>query len=311
MLSALILALSLSSPGQTPSPAQTPAASPSVSGTPTPTPTASPSPLPTPDCSALVAEADAHFARRAIGAIDEIAPRHEIDAAIEFYKKALAVSPRDIAALAKLMRALHFKGAYTGAALEEKKAIFDLGRTLGQEAVDRLEAEAKETPGFSRIEALRLVKGAPALYLWTAGHWGEWGLARGKFAAARSGLASRLRDLAQTVIDLDPTFEDAAGYRILGRLHAEAPKIPLVTGWVSHEKGVQYLRRAHEISPSHPVTAYFLAEAILDQEPEKREEALRLLEQCANTPPRPDSPLEDSHYARVARRKLDSMRGAS
>lgn len=277
----------------------------------TPPPAPTPSPADTPDLAALLLEADARFARRSQGAIDDVANKLEVDAAIALYRRALALAPRDVEILGRLMRALHFRGAYTGAGPEEKKAIFEEGRKMGQDAVDRLEAQAKATRGLSRIEALRLVKGTPALYLWTAGHWGEWALVRGKFAAARSGIAGRLRDLSQTVIDLDPAFEDAAGYRLLGRLHSEAPKIPFITGWVSRDKALQYLRRAHETGPRHPVTWYFLAEAILDHQPEKRGEALSLLERCANTPPRPDTLLEDARYASLARKQLDQLRGAA
>lgn len=277
----------------------------------TPPPAPTPSPADTPDLAALLLEADARFARRSQGAIDDVADKLEVDAAIALYRRALALAPRDVEILGRLMRALHFRGAYTGAGPEEKKAIFEEGRKMGQDAVDRLEAQAKATRGLSRIEALRLVKGTPALYLWTAGHWGEWALVRGKFAAARSGIAGKLRDLSQTVIDLDPAFEDAAGYRLLGRLHSEAPKIPFITGWVSRDKALQYLRRAHETGPRHPVTWYFLAEAILDHQPEKRGEALSLLERCANTPPRPDTLLEDARYASLARKQLDQLRGAA
>ncbi len=298
-----LFAISSLAPSQTPSP--------------TPSPTAVPAegpaalPAPSPDAPTLVLEADAHFAQRSVGAIDEVANRHEIDAAIDLYRKARISSPGDVEILAKLMRALHFRGAYTGASLEEKKAIFEEGRKLGQVTVDRLEAEARTAPALSRIEALRLVKGAPALYLWTAGHLGEWGLVRGKFAAARSGVAGKLRDLAQTVIDLDPVYEGAAGYRLLGRLHSEAPKIPFITGWVSHGKGVEYLRRAYEKAPDHPVTLYFLAEAILDHEPAKKEEALGFLERCANHTPRPDAALEDARYSRLAQKQLGELRSAS
>lgn len=258
-----------------------------------------------------IEEADVRFALRAVGAKDGVADRAEADAAIDLYRKAVAAAPDDIEVLAKLLRALHFRGAYTGAGIEEKKQIFEEGRRLGQDAVDRIDKGAKSTPGLTRIEALRKIRGAPLLYLWTAGHWGEWALVRGKFAAARSGIASRLRDLAQSVIDIDPVFEDAAGYRILGRLHAEAPRIPFITGWVSHDKGVQFLRRAYEIAPNHPVTWYFLAEAILDHDPSKADEAKRLLEKCASTPPRPDTVLEDSHYARMARKLLDELKTAN
>lgn len=265
----------------------------------------------TPDISELLAQADARFARRSIGAINEVANPAEVDAALALYRQALARSPRDIAILARLMRAMHYRGAFTGVGLEEKKAIFEEGRKLGQDAVDRLEAQARAARGMSRIEALRLVKGAPELYLWTAGHWGEWALVRGKFAAARSGIAGKLKDLSQTVIDLDPTFEDAAGYRLLGRLHSEAPKIPFITGWVSRDKALQYLRRAHAVGPRHPVTWYFLAEAILDHEPSKRAEARQLLEMCANTPPRADTLLEDARYATLARKHLEVLATAS
>jgi tetratricopeptide (TPR) repeat protein len=291
------------------SPSPTP--TPSPSATPTPLAAVSPSPDPTPEVQALLAQADDHYSRRAIGAIDDVARPEEADAAIELYRKALALAPRDIEVLAKLMRAMQFRGAYTGLGIEEKKTLFDEGRNLGQNAIDRLEADAKAARGFSRIEALRLVKGAPALYLWTAFHWGEWGLARGKFASARSGVASRLRDLAQTVVDMDPLFEDGAGYRILGRLHSQAPKIPFFTGWISHEKGVQYLRRAYQIAPNHPVNCFFLGDAILEQEPERKDEALRILESCAALTPRPEWILEDSHYIHHARDRLDEGRGTS
>ncbi len=295
----------------TPIPALSPGAPDLAGPAPTPTPTATPTPSPTPDVADLVAEADDHFALRSFGAKDGIADPYEIDGAMILYRKALALAPTDIATLAKLMRAMHFRGAHTGAGLEEKKAIFDEGSRMGQQAVTRLEAEAEAARGMSRIEALRLARGAPALYLWTAGHWAEWGLARGKFAAARSGVAGRIRDLAQTVIDMDPLFEDAAGYRILGRLHSEAPKIIFITGWVSHNKALDYLRRAHQASPEHQVTRYFLAEAILDHEPANRDEAVRLLELCATTPPRPETVLEDGRYARMARQELDRLRGDS
>ena len=306
MLPVLVLAAFLNTPAPpVPQSTQTPGPTPVLSAG------ESPSPQPTPELAALLAEADARFARRSIGAINGVAIPAEVDAAIVLYRKALALAPRDIAILAQLMRAMHFRGAYTGAGLEEKKAIFEEGRKLGQDAVDRLEAQARVGRGISRIEALRLVKGTPELYLWTAGHWGEWALVRGKFAAARSGIAGKLKDLSQTVIDLDPTFEEAAGYRLLGRLHSEAPKIPFITGWVSRDKALQYLRRAHAVGPRHPVTWYFLAEAILDHEPSKRDEALRLLERCANTPPRADTLLEDARYATLARKQLEVLGLAS
>jgi tetratricopeptide (TPR) repeat protein len=271
---------------------------------------ASPRPVAGSDVASIVAEADACFSKRSDGAVNGVADKREIDDAIAAYRRAVAASPQDLDTLAKLLRALHFRGAYTGLDDEGKKAVFEEGRDLGQRAVDALEAQAKNAKGLSRVEFLRLRKGTPALYLWTAGHWGEWGLVRGKFAAARSGVASKLRDLSQTVIDLDPSFEGAAGYRLLGRLHAEAPKIIFITGWVSKEKALQFLRRAYQTAPDHPVTLFFLAEAILDHDPAKKDEALALLEKCASATPRSDTVLEDSRYAQLAKKRLDQARPA-
>jgi tetratricopeptide (TPR) repeat protein len=295
LLSLSILLSASSRAGQNPSPSPGPQASPT------------PSPEPTPDIAAFVVPAEEHFSHRSIGAIDLVANPQEIEAAIELYRKALSVDPGNIEVLAKLLRSLHFRGAYTNFGLEEKKVFFDEGRRLGQAGVDRLEAAASAAHGLSRIEALRLVKGAPALYLWTAVHWGEWGLAKGKFASARTGVAGRLRDLSQTLIDMDPLFDEGAGYRMLGKLHSEAPKILFFTGWISHEKGVQYLRRAYKVAPDNPVNCAFLAEAILDHQPDKKDEARELLEHCVSLTPRPDRILEDSVYMGDARALLDKL----
>jgi tetratricopeptide (TPR) repeat protein len=306
----LLIALGPGWADQAPAPSPSPSPSPSATATPEPSPGSLPSPSPEVlDIPATLALADQHFSHRSVGAIDLVARPQEVDAAIELYRKALATDPKSIPVLAKLLRALHYRGAYTGLEGEQKKASFEEGKNLGQRAVDRLEADAAAARGLSRIEALRLVKGSAELYLWTAVHWGEWGLARGKFASARSGVASRLRDLAQTLIDIDPLFEDAAGYRLLGRVHSEVPKILFITNWVSHEKGVQYLRRANRLAPDNPVNCAFLAEAIVDHEPGKKDEARKILEHCVSLTPRPDSVLEDEMYMSDARALLDKLTG--
>src|SRR5690349_9982176 len=94
--------------------ALSPSATPSSSPTPSPTATPAPSPEGGIDVAATLALADQHFAHRSVGAIELVAKPQEVDAAIELYRKALGADPRNIAVLAKLMRALHYRGAYTG-----------------------------------------------------------------------------------------------------------------------------------------------------------------------------------------------------
>jgi hypothetical protein len=155
---------------------------------------------------------------------------------------------------------------------------------------------------------LRGVPGAAELHFWAAVAWGEWALARGKLAAARQGAGPKIRDLAETVIALDPDLEQGGGYRILGRLHAESPKIPFLTGWVSRRLALENLRRSLERGEGNTVTQLFLAEAILDHAPSRKEEARRLLESCAAAVPRPEYLVEDAHYAELARRRLAELR---
>lgn len=270
--------------------------------------------------SATIALGDEQFAKRADGVLGSVGNCAWVDEAIRHYRAAAASSPQSLTALTRLLRALHFRGAFCEARRQKgteeppasktrRLALFDEGRKLGQAAIDRLERQVEQSPtrAAGRIAFLKAVPDAGLLFVWTGALWGEWAQLSGKFAAAKAGIGSRLRDLAQTVIDIDPALQDAAGYRLLGRLHADAPKIPFFTGWVSREKGLAYLRRAHEIGPRHPITWYFLAEAILEHEPQKKMEAIALLEKCATTEPRPDTVIEDRRYAEMAKEKLQSL----
>ena len=254
------------------------------------------------------AEGDALFARRAEGAKGLVADPALVDQAIAAYRRAMTESPADMEALAGLLHALHFRGAYCGATVEQKKPIFEEGRRLGQSAVDRLEKQVSGRRGTDRLAALRAVPGAASVFYWTTAHWGEWALVRGKFAAAKSGVAGKVRDLAQTVADADPELDEGGGFRVLGRLHDQAPKIPLITGWVSKKKGIEYLRRALALAPENRATWLFLGEALLEHEPASKAEALALIRRCAESPPRPERAVEDAHYAELARGTLRTQR---
>jgi tetratricopeptide (TPR) repeat protein len=194
-----------------------------------------------------------------------------IEQAIAGYRRALQADPSDGKALFKLLRALHFKGAFCGAAPDAQKAVFDEGRQLGQAFVDRAERGLEKSKP-ERLAALRKIPHAAEVYFWTAACWGEWALACGKLAAARQGVAGRLRELAQTVIELDPLLEEGGGHRVLGRLHHLAPRIPFLTGWISRPRALLELRKSYAIAPQNSATRFFLAEAILDLDGKNKDE---------------------------------------
>ena len=260
------------------------------------------------DGAAALAEGEALFARRAEGASGGRAQPSLVDQALAAYRRALAEAPQDLERLGPFLRALHFRGAYCGAGEEEQRRFFDEGRRLGQAAVDRLEQPLEKRPAAERLAALRQVPGAAAVYYWTCANWGGWALTSGKLAAARQGVAGRVRDLAQTVVDLDPQLDEGGGHRVLGRLHDQSPRIPFVTGWVSKQTALEQLRRALALGPESRTTWLFLAEAILDHDRPRRAEALALLQRCLDSPPRPEHAVEDAHYCELARAVLRERR---
>jgi tetratricopeptide (TPR) repeat protein len=258
--------------------------------------------------AAAIADGDAHYARRAEGAHGGTADPREADLAIQAYRRAWAASPGDLDALAHLLRALHFRGAFCGADLPSRKKIFDEGRLLGQAAVDQLEKGVEARSAAERLAVLRATPGAAGAYYWTAAHLGQWALARGTFAAARAGVAGRLRSLAETVIALDPALEEGGGYRLLGRLHHQAPRIIFVTGWVSKTKAIEYLRKSYALGPTNPVTWFFLGDALLDGDASLADEGRGFLRKCIDTPPRADYVVESAYYADLARARLAASR---
>ena len=148
-------------------------------------------------------------------------------------------------------------------------------------------------------------------FFWTAVSWGQWALVSGKLKAVRTGAAEKIRDDAATVIAIDPDFEEGGGYRILGRLHHQAPKIPFLTSWVSREKALENLRRAVSINDRNFVNRHFLAEALADGGPSERAEAIQIEQTLTADFPSPGHLIEDLAIQEEARRNLAKWRAAA
>jgi tetratricopeptide (TPR) repeat protein len=256
------------------------------------------------EAAALVAVGDAHYGRRAEGAVGARAQPAEVDQALDSYRAALAADPGSNLARAGLIRAVFFRTSFCNSPNDVRRRLLREARDVADEGLRRLDADLGDVKGGARLEALRRVDHAAALHFWAAVAWGQWGLANGKLASVRQGVARRVRDLGQAVVDLDPAYEQGGGYRILGRLHDQCPRIPFLTGWVSHDRSLQYLRAALALDPASTVDQVFLAEAILAHDGARRAEAMRLLAACARAVPRPGLLVEDAFYIDRARQLL-------
>ena len=264
-----------------------------------------------PSQNPLITEADVHYARRQDGRVGAAANPREIALAVAAYDRA-AEAPDNAEARWKLARALYFQAAYTGQDADGQGAIYEKARRVGEEAIHILERRAKGRgvaafegrPPSDIAAGVLSDRDAAPTFFWTAVAWGQWALSSGKVKAARTGAAEKIRDEASVVIALDPEFEEGGGYRVLGRLHHQAPKVPFLTAWVSRDKALENLRLAVAINDRNFVNRHFLAEALADGGAAERAEAVRIEEKVLADAPSPGHLVEDLSIQEEAKKNL-------
>ena len=262
-----------------------------------------------PSINPLIAEGDEHYRKRQEGRA--VANPREILLSIAAYDRASS-APDSAEARWKLARALYFQGAYTGQSEDAQKAIYEKARRAGEDAIRMVEGRAKrrgaapfegKSPSDIAAEVRSDSDAAPSFY-WAAVGWGQWALVSGKVASAKNGAADRIRDYAETIIAIDPEFEDGGGYRILGRVHHQAPWFPFITGWVSRDKAVENLRKAVAVNGRNFINRHFLAEALADGSAEERAEAIKIEEGVVADSPSPGYLVEELAIQIEAKKNL-------
>jgi hypothetical protein len=265
-----------------------------------------------------LARGDAAWARRAEGERGGLPQPGPIDAALQAYAAALTARPDDLEARWKLLRAFHFAGEFTGKGEKERRAIFERAREVSEDGLERLaqemgagarlEAADLETLG-ERLEAAGVRPTDVArLHFWAAINWGAWSRIVGLLGAVRQGVANRLHRYTSLAVALEPGYEDGGPLRLLGRLHAELPRVPFLSGWVDRNQAVSLVESAYALAPENPGNQLLLALTLLDLAPERRAEALDLLEGVARLTPRPSMRVEDLAVRDQATRQLERER---
>jgi len=262
-----------------------------------------------------VVKGDQAYSRRQEGRIGAVADGRPIAEAIAAYQTA-AEAADNLEARWKLLRAFYFKGVYTGLDPDSRLAVFVRARHVSEDLLAILARKAGRhdwpdlgsLPPASRAELLgRSPDAAPSFY-WAAACVGQWALSVGKIQAVTAGAAEFIRDNAATVIAIDPQFEDGGGYRVLGRLHDEAPEIPFLTGWVSREEALKNLRLAVSIDGKNFANRHFLAEALAKGTPAEVAEAIAIEEKLLKDGPSPQHLVEDLFVQEQARADLEKWR---
>jgi hypothetical protein len=268
--------------------------------------------LAAPAGSAEIARGDAAWARRAVGQVDGRARPEPVREAIAAYEAAVATRPRDLEARWKLVRALWFAGE------AEERGAYERARAFAEPAVDSLSArlgspspeEASARPDALRAKLTDAERSDAAhLYFWAAVGVGAWSRSAGLLDAVRAGAASRLHVYTVLSIALDPSVEGGGALRLLSRIHAELPRVPLLSGFVDRSRALPLASRAAAEYPEHPGNHYLVGLTLLELAPERRAEGLRLVREAAALAPRPEQLVEDTALRIGARSRLAAESG--
>ena len=111
-------------------------------------------------------------------------------------------------------------------------------------------------------QCLKLQEQSPACHFYLALNTGLYYEA--KIFGYATGLA-RMVQAAERVNELDPSYEQGGGYRLLGKIYLESPSFSLGSNQITRDlvKSRHYLEQAVRMAPDYPENHLFLAETLI------------------------------------------------
>lgn len=148
--------------------------------------------------------------------------------------------------------------------------------------------------------AIALAPNRPEGHFWVAANMG----ALAESFGLRQGLKYRgeIKSELETVLRLDPAFQQGSADRALGRWYF---KVPGLFGG-SNQKSEDHLRRSLTYNPNSTASLFFLAETLMDSK--KKGEAREVLQRAIEAPLDPDWAPEDRDFKQKARALLASLK---
>ena len=150
-------------------------------------------------------------------------------------------------------------------------------------------------------KAAALQPNRPEGHFWMAVNMG----ALAESFGVRQGIKYRtpIRNALETVLRIDPAFQDGSADRALGRWYYKVPR--LFGG--NKKLAESHLRKSLAYKPNSTASHFFLAELLLDDG--RSQEGRAELEAVIAAPPNPDWIPEDNDFKDKARRALQRARG--
>jgi tetratricopeptide (TPR) repeat protein len=200
-------------------------------------------------------------------------------AAEKIWADRLARDPKDFESAWRLARARYWLGGHAPEA--ERKALLQAGITAGRAAA-------------------ALAPDKPEGHFWIAANMG---------ALAESGGMSQglkykgeIRNELETVLRIDPAFQQGSADRALGRWYF---KVPGLFGG-SKKKSEDHLRKSLTYNPNSTASLYFLAETLIDEN--RKDEARATLQRVLAAPIDPDWGPEDREFKSKGQQLLGTLR---
>jgi uncharacterized membrane protein len=193
--------------------------------------------------------------------------------AAQIWADRLAKDPRDVEAAWKLARARYWLGTHAPEA--SRKGSLESGMAAARAAI----AAAPNRPEG---------------HFWLAANMG----ALAESFGLRQGLKYRgdIKKELETVLQLDPAFQQGSADRALGRWYF---KVPGLFGG-SNRQSEEHLRKSLTYNPNNTSSLYFLAETLIDEG--KKDEARAVLERLLAAPIDPDWAAEDREFKQLGAR---------
>jgi tetratricopeptide (TPR) repeat protein len=192
--------------------------------------------------------------------------------AADLWQQALASDPRNFDAAWKLARADYWLGGHAEEA--QRRAFYETGIDAARKAV--------------AVQPNR-----PEGHFWLAANMG----ALAESFGLRQGLKYRkpIREELETVLRIDPAFQEGSADRALGRWYF---KVPGLFGG-GHKEAEAHLRASLKYNPNSTASHYFLAEVLADGG--SKAEARAELQKVLDAPLHPDWTPEDQEFKAKAR----------
>jgi len=199
--------------------------------------------------------------------------------AAEIWERRLAANPTDFDSAWKLARAAYWLGGHVDN--DKRRAQYERGMDAARRAV-------------------ALKPDRPEGHFWLAADMGAMAESFGLVAGIR--YRGPVKRELESVLRLDPSFQQGSADRALGRWY---DKVPRLFGG-SNDKAVQHLQRSLAYDPGSAASHFFLAEVFVDMN--RRDDARAELQKVLDAPLHSDWVPEVKEFRQKAAALLDRLR---